>query len=270
MVLVGANIPIGKAVVAVLPVFLFCLIRFGLATLLLAGQARPVARGDWLVLLVHGVSGSFLFNVAMLEGVKRTAAVDAGIITASLPAVTALLAVPLLGERPCRAALLGAVLAGAGIAAINLAGARDGAATSLAGNLMVLGAVASEAVYIITARRLSKSMAPLALAFASNLIGLVLFAPLALPQALALDWSGIAPGIWALVGFYSLTGGILCFFLWYRGMARVPAAQAGLFTGWMPVSAGLVAVLALGEPVSAAQLAGMGCVLAAIALGTRL
>src|SRR6185369_9763268 len=94
MALTGANVAFGKAIVAAVPVYIFVLFRFTVASLALL----PMARGepgpklsqmrwselrDVALMALFGMTG---FTVLMLEGLKRTAAADAGIITATLPA----------------------------------------------------------------------------------------------------------------------------------------------------------------------------------------
>ena len=58
------------------------------------------------------------------------------------------------------------------------------------------------------------------------------------------------------------------FVLWYAGAARISGAEAGLMTALVPVSAVALAALLLRERVSAAQLAGVACVLGAVLLAT--
>jgi drug/metabolite transporter (DMT)-like permease len=67
-----------------------------------------------------------------------------------------------------------------------------------------------------------------------------------------------------LLVFHSLTASVLCVVLWYAGLRRVPAGVAGLFTGFLPATAALVAVAALGEPVSAAHAAGFALMAASL------
>ena len=60
----------------------------------------------------------------------------------------------------------------------------------------------------------------------------------------------------------------LAHLLWYAGAARVRGSEAALFTALAPVTAVLLAAGLLGEPLGAAQLGGMACVLgAALLLG---
>jgi drug/metabolite transporter (DMT)-like permease len=79
--------------------------------------------------------------------------------------------------------------------------------------------------------------------------------PLALPgigAAAALA----EPRLAGLLVFHSLTASVLCLLLWYAGLRRVPAGVAGVFTGFLPATAAVVAVAALGEAFSAVHAVG--------------
>ena len=56
--------------------------------------------------------------------------------------------------------------------------------------------------------------------------------------------------------------------LWMTGLKVVPAAQAGVFTAMLPVSAGLVGVLVLGEQLGALQMLAFVAALAGVLLAT--
>lgn len=272
MLMVGGNIAIGKAVLADFPVFLFAFLRFLIACLVLvpgmlsASVRRGLDHGAAHGLFLQSFFGCFLFSLFMLYGVTLTSATSAGIITSATPCLIALLAWLWLREQVDRRSALAIALAVGGIALLNLLEA-DGGRDSLLGNLLVLGAVLAEALFAIYSRRLSLRLHPWAMAFGVNLVGLLLFLPLALPQLLAFDWHGPAPATWGLLMLYAITASVLSFLLWYRGIREVPANIAGLFTGLMPVSAALVAVFGLGESFALSHALGMSLVLGAILLG---
>jgi drug/metabolite transporter (DMT)-like permease len=56
--------------------------------------------------------------------------------------------------------------------------------------------------------------------------------------------------------------------LWMTGLKVVPAAQAGVFTVMLPVSAALVGVLVLGETLGGLQLLAFAAALAGVVLAT--
>ena len=105
------------------------------------------------------------------------------------------------------------------------------------------------------------------MAFGVNVVGFILFMPLAIPQAINFNWAGPSTELWGWVVFYSITASVLSFLFWYRGISQVPANVAGLFTGVMPISAALVGFGVLSEVLSFGQLLGMALVIVAILLG---
>ena len=105
MLLVGSNVGIGKSIVEFVPVPLFALLRFVIAMavlwpLLRVTKLRRVKRDEWLNLFLQALFGTFGFTLMMLNGVHRTSAVAAGVITSTIPAVVALLSWLILKERP--------------------------------------------------------------------------------------------------------------------------------------------------------------------------
>jgi drug/metabolite transporter (DMT)-like permease len=206
------------------------------------------------------------FTVLMFEGLKRTGAADAGIITATLPAVVAVLGVALAGDRLSRAQGLAVALAVAGLVLVQASGAASGP-SSLVGNLLVGGAVLCEASFVVLGKRLAPPYRPLRLALGANLVGLVLSIPLALAELPAFDPRSVTPGMWLLGIWYSLAASVICLWLWYRGLPYVETWLAGLATAAIPLTALAASALFLGETIGPARLAGAALVIAAIVVG---
>jgi len=269
MTTVGSTVVASRVIAAGLPPFTATALRFALALpiflllMRLRGERLPrPGRRDALLLALQALAGSVGYAVLLLAGMKRASAADAGIVAGSLPAVAALVAVGVLRERPPRSLLAAIVLASAGVVVIHLGPAQ--ATHSLAGNLMVLGAVACEAVFILLNKQLRAPVSPLALSTLMCALGLLFTAPPALFEA---AWQRPADAA-ALAGvvYYALVPTVLGYLLWYAGAARVAAAEASLYTAVLPVAALVLAALALGETISPRQLAGAACVLGAIGL----
>jgi drug/metabolite transporter (DMT)-like permease len=274
MMLTGANVAFAKAIVAEIPVYVLVLLRFAVASLALAVLApyepgprlAAMTAAQWRDLALMSLLGMVGFTILMLEGLKRTAAADAGIITATLPAVAAILGALFAGERPSRPQGLAIVLAVIGIALVQVSGAASGTAT-LVGNLLVGGAVLGEASFVLLGKRLAPPYRPLRLALGANLVGLALSIPLALPQLPAFEPAAVAAGTWALGLWYTITSSVVCLWLWYRGLPYVETWLAGLATAAVPVAALAVSALYLGETIGLPRLAGAALVIAAIAFG---
>jgi len=273
MVLTGANVVLAKAISAELPVYMVLVFRFLLATVALAVLARhePGPRLKHMTarqgrdLAAMAVVGMVGFTALLFEGLKRTSAADAGIITATLPAVAALLGILVMGER-VRLPQIGAVaLAVAGLLVVETTGAQRGSAT-VVGNLLVVAAVLCEASFVILGKRLAPPYQPLRLALGANVVALIFAAPLALLAA-PFDLAAVSVGMWLMATWYALSASVFCLWLWYRGLPEVETWLAGLTTAAVPVTALAASALILAETIDAWTLLGGALVLAAIGLG---
>ncbi|TCG05994.1 EamA family transporter [Paraburkholderia steynii] len=277
MLLVGSNVGIGKSIVAFVPVPLFALLRFVIAMavlwpLLRVSKLRRVKAGEWLNLFLQALFGTFGFTLLMLNGVHRTSAVAAGVITSTIPAVVALFSWIFLKEKPDRRALASIALAITGVVVINLAhaGAAPGASSesSFAGNLMVLGAVCCESLYVILSRRLTQTLAPIDICAYTHLFGLLLMLPLGVSSLFAFHYTNVPVGIWTLVLWYGLSASIFSFWLWMKGIRHVPGSLAGVFSAVLPIAAAIYGIVFLDERPTLAHGIALACVVAGIALAS--
>jgi len=282
MALVGSYVGLSKLLVLVFPVFLLAWLRFGIAAVAMVGWVKrpadeaPLSGHDRRLLFLESFLGNFLFSICMLYGVTLSTALAAGVIMAALPGVVALMSRVFLGERLPRRVLLGIACAVAGIALVSWSKQHGGDAPSsavensraLLGNLLLIGAVFCEASYVIIGKKLSGHVGPRRISALVNLWGLALVTPFGLWQALSFDFTTVAPPTWALLLFYALAASVATVWLWMTGLRHVPAAQAGVFTVMLPVSAAAVGVLLLGEAFSAAQAGAFALALLGVVLAT--
>ena len=276
MAIVGGYVGFSKALVIVFPVFLLAGLRFAIAAVAMApwlrrpaGEAVLDSRGQRLVFL-ESFFGNFLFSIFMLYGMRQSSALAAGVIMAALPAVVALLSWLMLGERI--GARIGAAIACAitGIALVALARDAEGglASGSLAGSALLLAAVTCEALYVVIGKKLTASLGPKRISALINLWGLVLVAPLALWQLVDFSPRYIDGSYWALLFVYAIAASVVTVWLWMTGMRHVPAASAGIFTVFLPVSAAAVGVAFYGERFTATQIAAFALALGGVMLAT--
>ncbi|BCL74687.1 hypothetical protein JHS3_04230 [Jeongeupia sp. HS-3] len=273
MLMVGSNVGIGKGIVAIMPVLLFALLRFVVGVTVLApfyrpAQIRRVSRAEWRNLFLQALFGTFLFTLLMLYGVQRTSALAAGVITSTIPAVVILLAWLLLRERPSRRALLAVALAMGGVLIVNVARSSGDDGGSLFGNLLVLGAVCCESLYVILSRRLTQTLPAIEICAYTHAIGLLLMLPLGLGAAWSFDFAVIDAKTWALTVWYGLAASVFSFWLWMKGIRHVPGSLAGVFTAVLPIAAAAYGIVFLGERPTLAHGIALACVLAGIVIAS--
>ena len=275
MLLVGSNVGVGKSVVAFIPVSLFALLRFVIAMAVLWPLLRPakirrVKRGEWANLFQQAFFGTFMFTLLMLNGVQRTSAVAAGVITSTIPAVVALFSWFFLKERPNGRALISIALAIAGVVVINIAQGTASASqdSSLLGNLMVLGAVCCESFYVILSRRLTQTLPAIEICAYTHFFGFLLMLPLGFSALVSFDYSSVSLSVWSLVLWYGLSASIFSFWLWMKGIRHVDGSLAGVFSGLLPIAAALYGIVFLGERPTVAHGVALACVVTGIVLAS--
>lgn len=280
MSLVGSYVALSKPLANVFPVFLLAWLRFGIGGLAMLHWLKPPAaeqawsRQTKKLVFLESFLGNFLFTICMVTGVSMTSAVSAGVIMATIPAVIALMSWVFLKER-IGPRIWAAVACGAlGIGLLSLGKpahtpATTGAADKIwLGNLLVFAAVLCEASYAVIGKKLTAVLTPKRISSIINLWGFVLMTPLGVYAALRFDFGKVDPGIWTLLVFYALAASVWTVWLWMTGLKSVPAAQAGVFTVMLPVSAALVGVLALHERLTGVQMAAFAVALAGVLLAT--
>ena len=258
MALVGSYVGLSRILVLAFPVLLLAWLRFAIAAVAMWRWLRPgpgeapLTRTDRRLLFWESFLGNFGFSICMLYGVAATSALAAGVVMAAIPAAVAVLSRLFLGEAIARRVRWAIGLAVLGIALLALArspgGSSNAAGAPWWGYALLLGAVFCEASYVVIGKRLTAQVSPRRISALINLWGLVLMTPLGLWQALDFDFGAVAAPTWGLLLFYSIAASVVTVWLWMRGLRQVPAAQAGVFTVCLPVSAAAVGVLLLGEP----------------------
>ncbi len=284
MALVGSYVGASRLLVATLPIFLLAWLRFAIAAVAMLGWLRRapgeavLSAPDRKLLFWESFLGNFLFSICMLSGVALTSALSAGVVMAAIPAAVALLGRWWLGERiqPRTALAIGCAALGIVVLALAHTPADSpaagpgkpgwaGDAAPLLGHGLLLVAVFCEAAYVVIGKRLTGSVSPRRISALINLWGLALVTPLGLWQALRFDFGTVSLATWALLLFYALAASVATVWLWMKGLAQVPAPQAGVFTVLLPISAAVVGVVFLGESVGSGH--GVALALAQLGLG---
>ncbi len=286
MALVGSYVALSKPLVMVLPVFLLAWLRFGIGGLATIhwlkrpADEMPMSPATRKFLFLESFFGNFLFSICMLYGVSMTTAVSAGVIMAAIPAVVALMSWMFLKEKISGRTWLAVACSALGIGLLALSKSEHSAHgpsapsgdlnqnNHLLGNALVFAAVLCEAAYAVIAKKLTGALTPRRITALINLWGFVLITPLGAYVAWSFDFGAVTAGSWLLLLFYSLAASVWTVWLWMSGLKNVPASRAGVFTVMLPISAAVVGVLVLGEPLGGLQMVAFGIALLSVVLAT--
>lgn len=280
---VGINVISGKFLIAFFPIFLLLAIRFAIGFIGMLAIARlkkiqyvniyrnfvSLTSKDKFLLFLQAICGGFLFNVLILYGMKTTSATSAGIISSITPIMIFILAAVLLHEKINFQKGLAIVIVMIGLVVLNTGKASDSMEGALIGNCLVLLAVIPEALFTILSKSVGKKITEMEAVILVNLFNLILFIPFAAFSLLNFHSTNMSMGVYIQLMVYGISGGILFFLLWYRGLTKINANTAALFTGVMPVSTTVLAFMFLNEPISSSDIIGMLLVIVAIFVGCK-
>jgi len=227
-----------------------------------------VARADLARVLAVG-AGLALYQSCYFAAVARAGVSVATLVTLGLAPVLVAVTSALLGhERPDRGVLIALLVALAGLAL--LVSSRGGTAAdggaSAVGSLLAAGSAAGYAGVTLVSRSLAGRVEASDLTLTGFAVAAVLLAPLALAGGLALP---SAPTTWGLLLYLGAVPTALAYRLFFAGLRTIRPTVASILTLVEPLTANLLAAIALNERLSPAGLLGGGLLLAAVVVLAR-
>lgn len=274
----AGNFVLARALHQSLPPIALSFWRWSLAGLLLLPFAYPALRAQRALLLSHwkilswlGLLGVTNFNTFVYLGLQTTTATNAVLLQSVTPLLILALSVPLLGQ-PVRAPQgLGILLSLGGVLAI-VARGDPGTLQDLGlnrGDLWVLAAAASWALYSVCLYWRPRDLDPLAFLGATVIAGTLPLLPLYLWDLWRNGGFDVNPVSLGAILYVALFPSLLAYLFWNRAVAELGASRTGQFMHLMPLFGALLAVLLLGEQWHAYHLTGAGLIATGIWLGSR-
>jgi drug/metabolite transporter (DMT)-like permease len=251
------TVGVGRAVIAAV---------LAAVALRLVPSPRPVG-GEWRSLVIVAAGGVLGFSTFSALAMGHVPASRGAVVVGLLPAATAVYATVRGGERPSPAFWAAAA---AGLVAVLTFVATTGTALRPeAGDLLLLGAVASAAAAYGEGGRLARRLGGWQTICWALLVALPVTVPGALIAVLA--HGAVDPTPTSVLGFayVSLVSMFLGFFAWYAGLARGGVASVSQVQLAQPVLTLLWSWAFLDERVTPATLAAATAVLTCVALARR-
>ena len=267
MVLIGSSTATAaKFAVRDLPWGLLPLVRFGVAGLCLVpvaargGGLVRVFRDDLPGLALAGALCVVVNQAFFLNGTKLAPTSHVGLIYAACPLVVLALAWASGQERPSPRRLAGVLASVLGVALIALESLWRGGAggpSTLRGDLMLVGAVASWGAYLTASKPLVARHGPLPALAGTFLVGTALHLPVAL--ATVPGWpplSGAPASAWWGLAYLSLVVSLVGLAFQNLAMSRLDASQVASFGNVAPLLTVVWGAWLFGESVTPALAVG--------------
>lgn len=261
----GINMPIMKTGLEQLDPFVFNALRLIISASCLAAFAwrerragvRPGPEISWRQILTYATLIGGLYQVLFLMGMDRTTAGNTGLIMATVPVWTALLASVFIGERLSRLAWGGLTLALGGTVIVALQkGDISTGNEHLMGNIIILLSALAWAGGTVYSRPLLKSISPMRLSASAALCALPVHVLLAMGRYGDSVPALQSVNLWAILLYAGILSSGLSLPMWNFGVRHAGAAHAAAVQNLVPLIAIGAAWIGRGEAATASQIWG--------------
>lgn len=209
----------------------------------------------WLSFLVgivgYGISLGFQF-----VGTKLSTASNGSLVTSATPAFVLLFAPFILGEKPTPRRIIALIISTLGVVAVIDPRTAELSPSLFWGNMSLLAAALTWALYSVLVRKVSQSMDLLASSTVMLLGGIPSSVAFSIWEIHTQGIGEITPGIIAGLLFLGIVSTAIAMFLWNYAFAELPAAVASLTFFAQPVVGTLLGWFFLAEKITPLFLAG--------------
>ena len=198
------------------------------------GFSRADLAQPWRYGLLAVLYGGYF--VLMFEGLKTAHPVSAGAVFTLTPLMTALIAWPLLGQRPLPYVTAALAVGAAGAVWVIFRGDPAALARLVVGpgeTVYFLGCVA-HAVYTPLVRRLNRGEPAVVFTFGMLLAGALILGVWGWGDIVATDWAALPAIVWITLGYIAVFASAMTFVLLQYATLRLPAAKVMAYTYLTP------------------------------------
>ena len=260
----GMNFSVTKSAFDQLAPLPFTAIRFVVSSLLLwliirmtEGPAK-LSRGALRHLIILGVVGNTLYQLAFMLGLARTTATNSALLLSTVPTVVAVLAGTLGLERITARMWCGIVTGTVGVVLVIATRGVGFDRATFVGDLLTVLAVLCWAGYTIGLRRVPEGVSSLRVTAITTIAGTPGLLLAGLPGVVRLQWESVSVNAWLAVGYSSVLSLVVAYLLWNRSVKAVGGARTAIYMCITPLVAVLGAWVLLGERPQPLQ--GVGAV----------
>jgi drug/metabolite transporter (DMT)-like permease len=232
------------------------------------GQSLKIAPPLWPRLMLAALLNVTGWMVLMGLALLWLPASETALIAYTMPVWAAMLAWPVLGERPTLLRAIALVMAFAGLAAIMGGNGITASVEKLPGILMALTGAIAFALGTVLAKKFPLQLPPIPTAAWQIGLGSL---PVAI-VGLSIETTHLRPVTqlgWLLLFYSVVIQFCVAYVAWFAALDRLPASVAAIGTMAVPVIGVVASALALHEPLGIGQIAALVFTLAGVALAAR-
>ncbi|NLW06248.1 MAG: DMT family transporter [Pseudomonadaceae bacterium] len=275
----GGNFVVARAVHAEIPPLALAWWRWLLALIIIlpfAGQqlwqAWPIIKAQWIKLTLMALFGVTGFNTLVYMGLQTLPASNGILLLSACPLFILVFSWWFFGDPINSKQITGLVISLAGISVLVSKGEPSQLFHLLGGgkgNLWVLAAVLSWAIYSVMLRLRPAGLSGLTFFTLTVILGWLQLTPFYLYELLIQERSFVFNSTSLLsIGYIGLFASIGAFLFWNRGVEILTASRAGYFIHLIPVWGLILASVFLSEQLETFHWVGMLLIFSGIILAT--
>lgn len=220
----------------------------------------------WLVL--SSLLGVVVNQLVFVKGLSLTTAINATLLTTTIPVVTLAVSIALGYDRPSIRHVLGIVLAAAGVIYLVDPWRANFAAQTTLGNILIITSSFCYGAYIAVSRDLFRRYGALNVITWIFLIGALVTLPIA-----SYTWSveglgTISTGVWLSIAYIILVPTVGAYYLNSWAITRVPPSVVAIYIYLQPLLAFGLAPIVLGESWNSRTIVACVLIFAGVAVVT--
>lgn len=233
-----------------------------------AERMRP-RRADFGKIAFLGIMGVILNQGGFTIGLNFTSSDHSAVIAAVAPVMVLLFATVLRLEGLTPAKVLGMAISFFGVLVLETEHGYPSSSPFLKGDVITLVSTVGYALYAVYGKKMARAYDAISMNTFMVVTAAILLSPLAVRQALVIDWKGIGWLGWSGVVYMAICSSVIAYTIFYWALRYMEASRVAVVSYFQPIAVILFSVPILGERPTPHLLGGAALVLLGVYLAER-
>ncbi|HET9571569.1 MAG TPA: DMT family transporter [Bacteroidales bacterium] len=206
-------------------------------------KSEKVSRRDLMILFGGSVLGLMLNQILFVQGLSKTSAIDASIISTTVPMLTMIFSAMILKEPISWMKTLGVIIGGVGAIFLIITSLHGlDKQSSLLGDLLCLASSAAYSLFLVVTKPISQRYSPVTVMKWMFLFAVLLVIPFSLNSIMMIDFMGLGTPNWLSLGFVLVFATIIPYFLIPVAQKKLRPTIQAMYNYVLPIVATALAV----------------------------
>lgn len=244
----GLNTPISRTIIPdIIDPFSLTFLRLAGSTILfwtisLFAKKETVPVKDILLLFFASIFGIVLNQIPYIAGLSMTSPIDASLVTSLLPIITMLLAALIIKEPVTWLKAIGVLVGASGAFILIMNSANHNGKGSFTGDLMILMAASSYAIYLTLFKNLISKYSSVTVMKWMFLFATIISYPVLHKSVIQTDFTSLNMSVWLRIGYIVIFKIFISYLLIPIGQKTIRPTTLSMYNYMQPIVASLVAV----------------------------